>query len=120
MSAENAPKVPTYAECVRTDKPALVTREFVSKDDERAPSIHCTNIAVAGGVRYSTWFGGSKEGATDNQIWLVPFMAIELGKELRVSQVLQECRWQVDRASGNRRQQRGRGCCLLEPCALYP
>lgn len=71
MSAENAPIIPTYANCVRTDKPGLVIREFVSKDDERAPAIHCTNIAVAGGVRYTTWFGGSYEGATDTQIWSV-------------------------------------------------
>lgn len=69
MSAEGAPQVLTYANCPRTDKPGVVTREFVSKDDERARAVHCTNIAVAGGVRYSTWFGGSKEGATDNQIW---------------------------------------------------
>lgn len=69
MSAEGAPQVPTYADCPRTDKPGVVTREFVSKDDERARAVHCTNIAVAGSVRYSTWFGGSKEGATDNQIW---------------------------------------------------
>lgn len=69
MSSRNAPRVPTLAECPRTDEPGVVTRELVSKDDDRAPSIHCTNIAVAGGVKYSTWFGGSKEGATDNQIW---------------------------------------------------
>ncbi|KAJ5378894.1 neuraminidase [Penicillium cosmopolitanum] len=69
MSAEHAPKVPTYAECARTDKPALVTPESVSKDDERAPAIHCTNIAVAGGVKYSTWFGGSYEGSIDTKIW---------------------------------------------------
>jgi hypothetical protein len=71
MSAENAPQIPTYAECPRTDKPALVTRESVSKDDERAPAIHCTNIAVAGGVKYSTWFGGSYEGSVDTKIWSV-------------------------------------------------
>lgn len=69
MSAENAPKVPTLAECARTDVPASVTPESVSKDDERAPAIHCTNIAVAGGVKYSTWFGGSYEGSTDTKIW---------------------------------------------------
>jgi len=69
MSLTDAPEVPALATCPHTDKPALVTRQFVSKDDERAPSVHCTNIAAAGGVKYSTWFGGSKEGATDNQIW---------------------------------------------------
>ncbi|KAF2447365.1 glycoside hydrolase family 33 protein [Karstenula rhodostoma CBS 690.94] len=69
MSAEHAPKVPTYTECARTDKSALVAPESVSKDDERAPAIHCTNIAVAGGVKYSMWFGGSYEGSTDTKIY---------------------------------------------------
>ncbi|CAN9249900.1 unnamed protein product [Alternaria alternata] len=69
MSAAGAPEVPIYAQCARTGIPALVTPECVSKDDERAPAIHCTNIAVAGGVRYSTWFGGSYEGSIDTKIW---------------------------------------------------
>lgn len=71
MSAENAPEIPTYADCARTPRPASITREFVSKDDKEAPAVHCTNVISAGGVRYSTWFGGSYEGSTDNQIWWV-------------------------------------------------
>jgi hypothetical protein len=76
MSAAGAPEVPIYAQCARTGIPALVTPECVSKDDERAPAIHCTNIAVAGGVRYSTWFGGSYEGSIDTKIWSVLFSSL--------------------------------------------
>lgn len=76
MSAVGAPEVPTYAQCARTSIPALVTPECVSKDDERAPAIHCTNIAVAGRVRYSTWFGGSYEGSKDTKIWSVLFSSL--------------------------------------------
>jgi hypothetical protein len=106
MSAENAPTVASLAECPRTAIPAVVTREFVSKDDSRAPSIHCTNIAVAGGVRFSTWFGGSYEGATDNKIWYVYLQARHFGHRLMNSQVLQKQRQPVDRTQGNRRKQR--------------
>ena len=100
MSAEHVPKVPTYADCARTDKPAIVTAEFVSKDDERAPAVHCTNIAVAGGVKYSTWFGGSYEGSTDNQIWSALFLTLKLATchigVKQSGQVLQRYRWQLD------------------------
>ena len=82
MSTEGAPKVPSYTECPRTDKPAHVTREFISLDDERGPSIHCTNIAVAGGVRYATWFGGSYEGSTDIQVWSVLFRDLQLCRDI--------------------------------------
>ena len=67
-----SPEIPSYEDSPRADRPGIVTDwDFISKDDPRAPSVHCSTIAVVGSVRYVTWFGGSHEGARDVKIWRV-------------------------------------------------
>jgi len=52
-------------------KPPNVVRGFVAKDDDRFPSLHCTNIQVTKTRQYATWFGGTAEGAEDVKVWCV-------------------------------------------------
>ncbi|ORX38975.1 BNR repeat-like domain-domain-containing protein [Kockovaella imperatae] len=71
---DQQPTIPPFAEVPKTATSGKITAEFVTKDDARAPSVHCSTIAVAGGIRYLAWFGGSGEGKPDVKIWFSKYV----------------------------------------------
>lgn len=38
--------------------------------DQRQPEVHASTLLLLGDTLLCSWFGGSKEGAKDTQIWL--------------------------------------------------